>query len=716
MGSVDDVHDTAQPAPNRHTYKYTAFGEQTDSGALANSFTYVGRLGYYEDAPVGLYLLGARYFDPSTGRFTSPDPLGFDAGDANLYRYVGNDPVNAVDPSGHANEELRRAYSSYVGLNGVRLNNATPNGGEPRSEEIENLEALRREVWQEFQSGLRASDQDISGLRHSTFTFQPTIDDAEVERSKLRAEIEAMDRKVRTQLNQWRTAIEARAQSQTSGHTGARRSSASLQGLITSSALARVATETNFSALQAADRTVHLNATQPAFQVDWRRTLSETDILALEQAGVMRSVTPRGLAKFKELNLSFHDVYAVELKNLWGERKESTFLLFDAIDPYEGKTGIVGDKRSAKHRQTKWYRFVKLGFGHSAISAGIDYFEKLKAEDEKELEAAIDATLFFAYMIPGVRSLTRLVQGKPKEAVLAAAEDAAFYFAGGVAGKLASEAKDALWAMSAREATADLAVGLQKVKGGLQSVIQAQHLATGANAEILRSIFQATEIQAAERVAAGAVGAETQSTARKVAAAAQSTAARTPTAVGAPATAAARPVLPGTSIADDQTAAVLQAIEEGLQAPASRGIGEPVLFGQRRVSPAFSVDEAYPATSGRSLADVVSDLRTGVLTPDDLPLTAFRHPDTGTLVSMNTRTRAVLAEAGLEPSRVSIVDLASLSAKQEQKYLIRLGESPLIDSPLPGVRVPVTPSMNDLRIMSRPDGSPYIISIPGVGH
>lgn len=31
-------------------------------------------------------------------------PLGFRAGDANLYRYVGNDPVNGVDPSGLAGE------------------------------------------------------------------------------------------------------------------------------------------------------------------------------------------------------------------------------------------------------------------------------------------------------------------------------------------------------------------------------------------------------------------------------------------------------------------------------------------------------------------------------------------------------------------------------------------------------------------------------------
>jgi uncharacterized protein RhaS with RHS repeats len=30
----------------------------------------------------------------------TPDPIGFRAGDSNLYRYVGNDPADATDPSG----------------------------------------------------------------------------------------------------------------------------------------------------------------------------------------------------------------------------------------------------------------------------------------------------------------------------------------------------------------------------------------------------------------------------------------------------------------------------------------------------------------------------------------------------------------------------------------------------------------------------------------
>jgi hypothetical protein len=39
-------------------------------------------------------------FDPRTGRWLTEDPLLFEAGDPNLYRYVENSPTNAQDPSG----------------------------------------------------------------------------------------------------------------------------------------------------------------------------------------------------------------------------------------------------------------------------------------------------------------------------------------------------------------------------------------------------------------------------------------------------------------------------------------------------------------------------------------------------------------------------------------------------------------------------------------
>ncbi len=48
----------------------------------------------------GLVRFGYRDYDPEVGRWTAKDPISFAGGDANLYAYVGGDPVNWVDPWG----------------------------------------------------------------------------------------------------------------------------------------------------------------------------------------------------------------------------------------------------------------------------------------------------------------------------------------------------------------------------------------------------------------------------------------------------------------------------------------------------------------------------------------------------------------------------------------------------------------------------------------
>lgn len=65
--------------------------------------------GHQLDRATGLTHAQARWYDPSIGRFISQDPMGFAAGDANLYRYVSNNPVNAVDPLGLA-ERMSGSY------------------------------------------------------------------------------------------------------------------------------------------------------------------------------------------------------------------------------------------------------------------------------------------------------------------------------------------------------------------------------------------------------------------------------------------------------------------------------------------------------------------------------------------------------------------------------------------------------------------------------
>jgi RHS repeat-associated protein len=67
------------------------------------------------DAETGLYYNRARYLDPTTGRWTTQDPMGFAAGDANLYRYVGNTPTLLVDPSGYIWSWALAAKGAVIG-------------------------------------------------------------------------------------------------------------------------------------------------------------------------------------------------------------------------------------------------------------------------------------------------------------------------------------------------------------------------------------------------------------------------------------------------------------------------------------------------------------------------------------------------------------------------------------------------------------------------
>ncbi len=40
------------------------------------------------------------HYDPEVGRWTSKDPIGFNAGGTNLYGYTMNDPINRIDEDG----------------------------------------------------------------------------------------------------------------------------------------------------------------------------------------------------------------------------------------------------------------------------------------------------------------------------------------------------------------------------------------------------------------------------------------------------------------------------------------------------------------------------------------------------------------------------------------------------------------------------------------
>ena len=79
------------------TRKYDAYGMVIGStGTWKGPFGYSGSAGYQEDE-TGLQLLGHRYYDSSTGRFITRDPI---KDGRNWYGYCDNNPVNAIDADG----------------------------------------------------------------------------------------------------------------------------------------------------------------------------------------------------------------------------------------------------------------------------------------------------------------------------------------------------------------------------------------------------------------------------------------------------------------------------------------------------------------------------------------------------------------------------------------------------------------------------------------
>ncbi|HYF80660.1 MAG TPA: RHS repeat-associated core domain-containing protein, partial [Symbiobacteriaceae bacterium] len=83
-------------------YQYDEFGVvQANKGQAWNNFQYTGAT--YSPTS-GLYHLGARHYNPAIGRFITQDTYAgnpWQPWTKNLYVYVGNNPVNYIDPTGH---------------------------------------------------------------------------------------------------------------------------------------------------------------------------------------------------------------------------------------------------------------------------------------------------------------------------------------------------------------------------------------------------------------------------------------------------------------------------------------------------------------------------------------------------------------------------------------------------------------------------------------
>jgi RHS repeat-associated protein len=102
-------------------YTYNAFGKrnvlnnifvaQIESAYNWNrAFT-----GQVLDNETGLMLYRNRYYHVELGRFVNRDPIGYDAGDENLYRYITNCPLSRMDVHGLQDTMFTRSCDRYYG-------------------------------------------------------------------------------------------------------------------------------------------------------------------------------------------------------------------------------------------------------------------------------------------------------------------------------------------------------------------------------------------------------------------------------------------------------------------------------------------------------------------------------------------------------------------------------------------------------------------------
>ena len=99
LGSVSLTTDASGAVTSQQSYDVWGKVRGTAGGTSPTTMNYTGQ----KRDDTGLLFYNARYYDPGIGRFLSADSIaiGKDSQSRNRYTYVGNNPINATDPTGH---------------------------------------------------------------------------------------------------------------------------------------------------------------------------------------------------------------------------------------------------------------------------------------------------------------------------------------------------------------------------------------------------------------------------------------------------------------------------------------------------------------------------------------------------------------------------------------------------------------------------------------
>jgi len=99
LGSTSQVYDDQGNVVAQQVY-YPYGTTRSTAGILPTDKEYTGQMSDINET--GLYYYNARYYNPTLAKFTQADQS---ADGLNKYAYVGNNPVNSIDPTGKRTEE-----------------------------------------------------------------------------------------------------------------------------------------------------------------------------------------------------------------------------------------------------------------------------------------------------------------------------------------------------------------------------------------------------------------------------------------------------------------------------------------------------------------------------------------------------------------------------------------------------------------------------------
>ncbi len=163
------------------SYGITTYGNVTAiTGTTENPFTFLGAYGVMQEGDTDLYYMRARYYDSTTGRFISHDPVrSISPRSVNPYQYASGNPMYNIDPWGLTPAGLKTEAKLY----GMTIHEFVRKEMEKR-EEI--LARKRMKITEDYGPALMAWSLSTFGMGGVAIvnTIDREIEDLEKEEEK----------------------------------------------------------------------------------------------------------------------------------------------------------------------------------------------------------------------------------------------------------------------------------------------------------------------------------------------------------------------------------------------------------------------------------------------------------------------------------------------------------------------------------------------------